>query len=99
MANYYGKCLVENNIFYGTINSYPPYDSLLTLESYPKEDLPVSYTMPQLKNNVYVQYRGGKFASFMGYDGESWGMDDPDVVSKADKFLNDTTSKFYVRDM
>ena len=99
MANYYGKCLVENNIFYGTINSYPPYDSLLTLESYPKEDLPVSYTMPQVKNNVYVQYKGGKFASFMGYDGESWGMDDPDVVSKADKFLNDTTSKFYVRDM
>ena len=91
-ANYFNECIVEDNLFYGMENGYPNNNAILSMEWYETDQ---GYTKPQLKNNIYAQYDGGQFAIFV-FHGETWNINDEDVVQKTEDLLGDTTSKFYI---
>lgn len=93
-SNFFDECVVEENVFYGIENGYPDQNVILSFDTYTDGD--VGYTQPQLRNNVYAQYSGGKFASFVSHGWETWYIDDKDVVEKTADLLGDTTSKFYI---
>lgn len=92
--HYYDECIIEDNVFYGTENGHP-MNALLNLYLYDFEG--AGYTWPQFGNNIYVQYSGRKFGDFLiQNEGESWTIDDPELLTKAAEWLGDTTSKFYI---
>lgn len=92
-ANYFNECIVEDNLFYGMENGYPNNNGILSMEWYETDQ---GYTKPQLKNNIYAQYDGGQFATFVFHGFETWNINDEDVVQKTADLLGDTTSKFYI---
>lgn len=54
-------------------------------------------TVPQIRNNIYVQHNGGSFGYFdMCRPNHIWEIDDPELLTKAAELLGDTTSEFYV---
>ena len=93
MPNNYGECVIEDNVFYGTENGHAT-NALLDIFLYDFED--AGYTRPRFGNNVYVQYAGRNFGDFLFHHGETWSMDDPELLTKAAEQLGDTTSEFYV---
>lgn len=93
-SNFFDECIIEDNVFYGMENGYPEQNVILSFDTYTDGD--VGYTQPQFQNNVYAQYNGGKFVSFISHDWETWYINDEDVVKKAADLLGDTTSKFYI---
>jgi len=97
--NNYGECIIEDNVFYGTENGGEGngVNGLLNLPSYDYEDpVHAQYTKPQLRNNLYAQYSGRDFAVYLYHSGETWSMEDPELLTKAANLLGDTTSRFYV---
>ena len=54
------------------------------------------YTRPQFGNNIYVQHTGRNFGDFLMQGSETWSIDDPELLTKAEDLLKDTTSKFYI---
>lgn len=98
MHHNYGECVIEDNVFYGTEKGYEKKgyecNALLNLFVYHSEDL--GYSRTQFRNNTYVQYANRDFAYFGNENFEHWRMDDPSLVGKAEVYLNDTTSKFYI---
>ena len=93
MPNNYGECIVSDNVFYGTENGHA-MNALLDIFLYDFED--AGYTRPQFGNNTYVQYAGRNFGDFLMQGGETWAMDDPQLLGKAANLLGDTTSQFYI---
>lgn len=93
MPNNYGECVIEDNVFYGTENGHA-MNALLDIFLYDFEG--AGYTRPQFGNNTYVQYEGRNFGGFLNHPGETWSMDDPELLTKAAELLGDATSKFYV---
>ena len=93
MPNHYRECVIEDNVFYGTENGHA-MNALLDIFLYDFED--AGYTRPQLQNNTYVQYAGRNFGDFIMQGSETWAMDDPKLLKKAEELLGDTTSRFYV---
>lgn len=89
--NYYGECVIENNVFYGTENGYE--DNALLHIAIDLEN----YCLPTIRNNVYVQYAGRDFVYFENKDA-SWAIDDPDAIKAARRLLLDTSSVFYVKE-
>lgn len=92
-ANYFNECIVEDNLFYGMENGYSNSNGILSMEWYETDQ---GYTKPQLKNNIYAQYDGGQFATFVFHGFETWNINDDDVAKKTAELLGDTTSKFYI---
>lgn len=92
MPNHYGECVIEDNVFYGTENGCT-MNALLDIFMFDYEEL--GYSRPQFRDNTYVQYSGRNFGDFIYQGGQSWSMDDPELLSKAADLLGDTTSKFY----
>ena len=92
-ANYFNECIVEDNLFYGMENGYSNSNGILSMEWYETDQ---GYTKPQLKNNIYAQYDGGQFATFVFHGFETWNINDDDVAKKTADLLGDTTSKFYI---
>lgn len=70
-----------------------PEYSILSFDWYETD---VEYTKARLQNNIYAQYSGGKFASFVSHGFEAWYIDDEDIVQKTAGLLGDATSKFYI---
>jgi len=97
--NNYGECIIEDNVFYGTEKGGEGngINGLLNLPSYDyKDPVHAQYTKPQLRNNLYAQYSGRDFALYLYHSGETWAMDDPELLTKAANLLGDTTSAFYI---
>jgi len=97
--NNYGECIIEDNVFYGTEKGGEGFgvNGILNLSSYNYEDpVHAQYTKPQLRNNLYAQYSGRDFAVYLYHSGETWAMDDPELLKKTADLLDDTTSKFYI---
>ena len=92
-GNRFGKCIVENNVFYGTENGYPVANALLSPDVYTDE---TGYTLPVLQNNTYTQHSGGELAMFWGHGAEIWYIDRENDVEKFIEMFGDTTSKFYI---
>ena len=93
-SNFFDECIIEDNVFYGMENGYPGQNVILSFDTYTDGD--VGYTKPQIQDNIYAQYSGGKFASFLYHGWETWYINDEDVVQKTADLLGDTSSKFYV---
>ena len=93
MPNNYGECVIEDNVFYGTKNGHA-MNALLDIFLYNFES--AGYTRPKFGNNIYVQYAGRNFGDFLYQVGETWAMDDPQLLGKAANLLGDTTSQFYI---
>ena len=96
---HYGECIIENNVFYGTKNGGENngVNGLLNLPSYDYEDpVHAQYTKPLFKNNIYAQYEDKSFGLFLYHSGETWAMDDPELLPKTADLLGDATSKFYI---
>ena len=99
MMNRYGECIVEDNILYGTIEGHP-MNALLCLYFYDypsewgNEDLS-DCTKPIFGNNIYAQYEGRNWGDFLN-NGAAWGIEDPDLLDKVEKYFGDTTSQYYV---
>ncbi|MBQ7983524.1 MAG: hypothetical protein IJ302_08135, partial [Clostridia bacterium] len=89
--NYYGECIIEDNVFYGTENGYES-NALLNVWFYEDQ----GNTVPQIRSNTYVQYADRKFGYFTMYDEWDWYMNDPNLRIKAAELLGDTTSEFYI---
>ncbi len=89
--NHYGECIIEDNVFYGTENGYES-NALLNVWYYTED----GDTVPQIRNNTYVQYADRKFGYFSMYEERDWYMNDPNLLTKAAELLGDTTSEFYV---
>ena len=53
-------------------------------------------TQPQFRNNVYAQHTGRNFGDFLDEEDKTWGIDDPDLVTKYVEKLHDSTSQFYI---
>ena len=97
--NNYGECIIEDNVFYGTLKGGEGngINGLLNLPSYDYEaPVHAQYTKPQLRNNLYAQYSGRAFSVYLYHSGETWTMDNPELLTKAADLLGDTTSKFYI---
>ena len=97
--NNYGECIIEDNVFYGTLKGGEGngINGLLNLPSYDyKDQAHAQYTKPQLRNNLYAQYSGRAFSVYLYHSGEIWTMDDPELLMKAANLLGDTTSAFYI---
>jgi len=90
--NHYGECIIEDNVFYGTENGYES-NGLLNVWFYKDR----GDTVPQIRNNIYVQHNGGSFGYFdMCRPNHIWEIDDPELLTKAAEYLGDTTSQFYI---
>lgn len=92
IPNHYGEFIIENNVFYGTEKGHP-MNSLLNLFAYTYEYF--GCTRPQFGNNIYAQYTGRNFGDFLA-NSDTWSIDDPELLIKAEELLCDTTSKFYI---
>ena len=98
--NYYGECIVEDNVFYGTQNGHES-NALLHITIY--SPLGMDSTIPVIRNNTYVQYSGRKLGYFpMWWDNvedqstKNLYIDDPYLKTKVAEITGDTTSEFYV---
>ena len=89
--NHYGECIIEENVLYGTENGYES-NALLNVWFYEDQ----GNTIPQIRNNTYVQYADRKFGYFSMCEDRNVYMDDPELLIKAAEMIGDTTSKFYV---
>ncbi len=90
--NYYKEWIIEDNVIYATENGYES-NALLCL-CFHVDD---GNTIPQIRNNVYVQHSGRNFGYFnMWRPDHFWSIDDPELITKAAELLGDTTSEFYV---
>lgn len=89
--NHYGECIIEDNVFYVTENGYKS-NALLNVWFYPEQ----GNTIPQIRNNIYVQYADRKFGYFSMCEVRDWYMNDPKLIAKAVELLGDTSSEFYV---
>ncbi len=95
MPNRYSEAIIEDNVFYTSEDNHPT-NALLNLVFY-DHDFFTGFTKPVLQNNTYVQHEGHKFADFMMQMGESWLIDELDVVVKAVEILGDTLSRFFIK--
>lgn len=99
MMNRYGECMIEDNVLYGTVNGNS-MNALLCLYFY---DYPTEWagedlsdcTKPTFRNNTYVQYEGRNWGDFLN-NGDAWGIEDPELLNKVEKYFGDTTSRYYV---
>ena len=99
MMNRYGECMIEDNVLYGTVNGNS-MNALLCLYFY---DYPTEWagedlsdcTKPTFRNNTYVQYEGRNWGDFL-HNGDAWGIEDPELLNKVEKYFGDTTSRYYV---
>lgn len=90
--NHYGECVIEKNVFYGTENGYET-NGLLNIWFYKDQ----GNTVPQIGNNIYVQYGGRLFGFFdMCRPDHIWEIEDSELLTKAAEYLGDTTSEFYI---
>ena len=90
--NYFGEWIIEDNVIYGTEKGYES-NALLCL-CFHVDD---GNTIPQIRNNVYVQHSGRNFGYFnMWRPDHFWSIDDPELLTKVAELLGDTTSEFYV---
>jgi len=90
--NNYGECIIEDNLLYCTENGYES-NALLNVWYYTED----GDTVPQIRNNTYVQYADRKFGYFsMYWDDRDVYMNDPNLLTKAAEMIGDTTSEFYV---
>ena len=90
--NNYGECIIEDNVFYGTENGYES-NGLLNVWFYKDR----GDTVPQIRNNIYVQHNGSPFGYFdMCRPNHIWEIDDSELLTKATEYLSDTTSEFYI---
>lgn len=95
MPNRYGEAIIEDNVFYTSADNHPT-NALLNLVFY-DHDFFTGFTKPVLQNNTYVQYENSKFADFMMQMGDSWLIDELDVVVKAVELLGDALSRFFIK--
>ena len=89
--NHYGECIIEDNVIYGSENGYES-NGLLNVWFYPEQ----GNTIPQIRNNTYVQYADRKFGYFSMCEDRDFYMNDPELLTKVAELLGDTTSEFYV---
>jgi hypothetical protein len=69
-------------------------NALLNLFMYDFENF--KCTRPQMSENTYVQYDGRNVADFLMQNGETWGINDSDLLKKSAELLQDATSEYYV---
>lgn len=89
--NHYGECIIEDNLFYCTENGYES-NALLNIWYYTEE----GNTVPQIRNNTYVQYADRKFGYFPMCEDRNVYMNDPELLTKVAEMIGDTTSEFYI---
>ena len=89
--NHYGECIIENNVFYSTENGYES-NALLNVWYYTED----GNTVPQIRNNTYVQHSDRLFGYFSMYGDRHVYMNDPNLLTKAAEMIGDTTSEFYI---
>jgi len=89
--NHYGECIIENNVLYATENGYES-NGLLNIWFYEAE----GNTVPQVRNNTYVQHADRKFGYFSMCEDQDFYMNDPVLLTKTAETIGDTTSEFYI---
>ena len=93
MQNCYGECIIEDNVLYGTVDGHP-MNALMCLYLYDYEWF-TEYKKPTLRDNTYVQYEGRNWGDFI-FNGDAWGIEDPELLNKVEQYFGDTTSQYYV---
>lgn len=86
---------ILDNVLYGTENG-PDCNALLKLFAFDYEAKFMDYTRPLIQNNVFVQYKGRRFADFEWQDEDAWYLEDEDFAEKMYYFFGETESEFYI---
>lgn len=92
--NFYGECIIEDNLIYTTTEGHPT-NALLSLWEDNFEAF--GYTRPQLRNNVYVQAVDRNLSCWFenGVEVHGLNISDPKVVARYQNLYQDTTSQIY----
>lgn len=86
---------ILDNVLYGTENG-PDCNALLKIFAFDYEAKFMDYTRPLIQNNVFVQYKGRRFADFEWQDEDAWYLEDEDFAEKMYYFFGETESEFYI---
>ncbi len=90
---YYDEFIIENNIFYETLNYEELNDALLSMDIYNYSVFglePVIY-----RGNIYVQDSDKSVFKFLS-NSDLFRTDDQAIMSKLREYLGDSTSKVYI---
>ncbi len=94
MINHHKEFVIADNIIYGTENG--PDNALLNIFAFDYEAKFYDYTKPRIENNVFVQYKGRRFADFEYQDNDTWYLEDRDFAEKMYYFFGETNSEYYI---
>lgn len=95
MINYNKEFIISDNVLYGTENG-PDCNALLKIFAFDYEAKFKDYTKPLFHKNVFVQYKGRRFADFEWQNEDAWYLEDENFAEKMYYFFGETESEFYI---